>query len=834
MRRFDFLLYGVATAAILTVGGQAMAQTAKVASSTDALEEVVVTGRAGSAEQRRANVSYAITTLSADRLRLSAPVSTAEVFKSVPGFWVESTGGEASNNVRSRGIPTDGYSSVTIQEDGLTIQHDGGLGYLNADQSFRLDETIGKVEAVRGGPASIFASNAPGGIVNFITKKPGDKAEGIAKIEGGDYGRFRGDFYYGAPIANGWAVSVGGFYRADDGVRTPGFTQNQGGQIRAGLSREFAGGQFSINVKHIDDKVGFLLPVPLTFDGKGEVTGVPGFDPNYGTLAGPDTQTMTFRNVNGPYAWDLTRGTDLNLTQVTANLDLDIGAGWTLKNIGRYRTSETLRNGLFPTGSVDTATSRIASYLGSARALYPTATGVIFRYAASGQSFDPVNQNGNGLVINGNLLSVQVPHDEFADDLRLTRKFNLGGQTHDVAFGGYFAKYNYKFIRYMSTALLEVRDQARRLDALAVNASGAVVGSITENGILRYGSLFDNAAVDDRAWAFYASDEWQITPALRLDAGLRHDSVKYTGTVEGKQTVDLGVPGTFADNQVITGTGQFTPINRNFSNTSFTFGANYQLMDRLGVFARYTDTARIPSSSDFQGSPGDALRTDAPITPIQMAEGGVKFQSDMIDIFATAFWTRYKNLRFTDNVFDNKTLTFVTRSAFGGTQTPGVELETVVRPVNWFDVTLNASYQDPQYRDFVFTENVGGQPVQRSFSGKQLIRVPKTSLRAIPGVNLLGDSVRAELVVEYFSLRYADTANSQSLPDYTMLGVNLRWNVSDRIGLSANATNLTNEIGLTEGNPRAGQFVSGDAGAKYFTARPEFGRTFRVAASYRF
>ena len=131
--------------------------------TADALEEVVVTGRVGTRALTKSELSFAATTIDADRLRFIAPLSTAEVFKSVPGFWVEASGGEASNNVRSRGIPTDGYSSVTIQEDGLTIQHDGGLGWLNADQSFRMDETIARVEAVRGGPSAIFAANSPGG-----------------------------------------------------------------------------------------------------------------------------------------------------------------------------------------------------------------------------------------------------------------------------------------------------------------------------------------------------------------------------------------------------------------------------------------------------------------------------------------------------------------------------------------------------------------------------------------------------------------------------------------------------------------------------------------------
>jgi catecholate siderophore receptor len=62
----------------------------------------------------------------------------------------------------------------------------------------------------------------------------------------------------------------------------------------------------------------------------------------------------------------------------------------------------------------------------------------------------------------------------------------------------------------------------------------------------------------------------------------------------------------------------------------------------------------------------------------------------------------------------------------------------------------------------------------------------------------------------------------------------VRWNVTDQITLYGYGTNLTNEIGLTEGNPRAGQFISGEVGSRYYLARPELGRTFKAAVLYRF
>jgi outer membrane receptor protein involved in Fe transport len=832
MRLSVTLLGGVAAVALCAGASPSHAAPADRVDSQ--VDELIVTGRAGALDRRRVEASYAVTTLDAAALRLQAPMSTAEVFKAIPGFWVEASGGEASNNVRTRGIPTDGYSSVTIQEDGLTIQHDGGLGWLNADQSFRLDETIGRVEAVRGGPASIFASNSPGGTVNFITRKAGGTAEGLVKATVGDYGMYRADFWYGAPLGDGWGLTLGGFYRSDEGVRSPGFTQNKGGQVRIGLSKAFETGRLDVNIKHIADNVGFLLPVPLTFDDKQEPKGVPGFDATYGTLAGPDNRLVSFRNVSGPFAFDLGKGTDVSLTAITVRLDLEVGAGWRLQNTGRYRTSDIVRNGLFPTGNIETATGRLNGLRNAALAAFPGAVDVQYRYATSGAAFDPVTANGNGLVVSGNLLSVSVPLNEFTNDLRLVRMFEFAGQTHDIAVGAYVSDYSYDYDRYMATSNLEVRDQARRLDIVAVNAAGGIAGRVTENGILRYGSLFDNAAIDARVFAVYASDEWQVTPQLRIDAGVRQERIDFSGSVEGKQTVDLGVAGTLADNQVITGTGAFTPIDRAYSGLSWTLGANYQFEDRLGVFARYTDTVRLPAPSEFQGSPGDALRTDIKKTPVQMMEAGLKWRTDVFDLYTTAFQTRFENIRFNDNVFNSATNSFTTRVAYGSTMTTGIEIEGVLKPMESWDVAGAVSWQSPEYDSFRFTENVGGVPTVRDFAGNQLIRVPKVGVRLVPGVNLMDGAVRLELPVEYYSKRYADVANSQSLAAYTVINLNARWNVSDRMAVSLAGVNLTNVIGLTEGNPRAGQFISGDAGARYYLARPILGTSWRAALTYRF
>jgi outer membrane receptor protein involved in Fe transport len=94
--------------------------------------------------------------------------------------------------------------------------------------------------------------------------------------------------------------------------------------------------------------------------------------------------------------------------------------------------------------------------------------------------------------------------------------------------------------------------------------------------------------------------------------------------------------------------------------------------------------------------------------------------------------------------------------------------------------------------------------------------------------------LRLEGDLQYYGKRFSDAANSLIIPDYFLLNAQVRYNITDDLTVYAYGTNLTNEIGLTEGNPRAGQFVSGEAGAKYYLGRPELGRAFRMAVLYRF
>ncbi|SDA33321.1 TonB-dependent receptor [Sphingomonas sp. NFR15] len=786
-------------------------------------DDIIVTGRAGTEDRTKAQMSYSVTRISEEALRLQAPTSVTEALKSVPGFWVESSGGEASGNVRARGVPVDGFGSIQLLEDGIPVQHDPALGYLNADQVFRLDETIERIEVVRGGPASLFYSNAPAGAVNFIPRQVGDHAEGLAKLTLGADSQYRMDFWAGAPIGE-WKLAVGGFYRSEGGVRDPGFTANRGGQIRATVSREWERAKFSLDVKRLDDIVGFYTGIPMRTYADGKIRAVPGFSGNYGTVAGPETERIKMIEGDGSiYDFDNSVGTQVKRTQITGKFEFEPWDDWKISNTSRYNDSKTQRNGVYP-NSLLSASSLLASQAGLL-AQAPGASALQLRYTTTpGQTFDTANQNGNGLVIIGGLRGLTLPVKEFMSDTRVSHRFNMGSTTHDITFGYYFAHIDEDFSRYSSTALLDVRDNARLLDLVAVDAAGNVVKTFTDHGIYKYGYEWEDARGEQTTNALYLADEWQITPKLRLDGGVRWETMTARGTVGLKKTVNLGTPAT---SSIITGSGVYANYDDTFSHATWTVGVDYQFTRGAGMFARFTAANRMPSLGNYITS-----ASAKPITQtMDLGEIGLKYSSPLVQLYATGFWTKYNNVSFTNYRFDLNTGASVTEALFADTQTFGVELEGTVRPVRWFDLSGTATLQDPKYKGLTYVDAAGKS---FDYDGNRLIRVPTVSLRLVPGVNLLDGRFRLQASWEYEGGRYVDTANSVKLPAYATVNISTRFDVSSRLSLYGYIDNVNNSLGLTEGNPRAGEVQNGDAGANTFIARPLIGRNFRMAVMYRF
>src|ERR1700730_7075980 len=184
------------------------------------LSEIVVPATAGGEGIERQKASFATSTLSSDDIHQLAAVNTAGLLQGIPGVTVASTGGEQGNNLFVRGFPSSGDAPyVTFQLAGSAVYDPPTVGWFGNADVIRIDEMVGHVETVRGGPAQVLSNGQVGLTVNVLPKTGTDVYHGVGSISSTDYGKKRFDAQVSGPLGENTFFSVGGFYQNGDNVR---------------------------------------------------------------------------------------------------------------------------------------------------------------------------------------------------------------------------------------------------------------------------------------------------------------------------------------------------------------------------------------------------------------------------------------------------------------------------------------------------------------------------------------------------------------------------------------------------------------------------------------
>jgi outer membrane receptor protein involved in Fe transport len=765
------------------------------------LEALVVTGTA--TETRKVEATYSVTNLSDIQITEKAPQSTAELLEVVPGFYVESSGGQGGNNVWARGIPQDGGT----------------------------DETVRTLEAVRGGSASIFASNAPGGIINFVSKTGGEELAGVAKLTLGDYSLVRTDLNYGGPLGEDWRFNVGGFYRFDRGVRDPGFPANRGGQLKLNLTRLLDNGYVRVNARYMNDRNIFYLPVPL--QNPDDPTDIPGFDANYGTLTSNDVARVKIPTpvpVAGGGNTGISGILDLNLKEgmhpvyqsVGAEGYFDLGNGWSVKDAFRRMTADVQFNAIFSVFNPVDATT-----FGEDKAAELGGADFRYSYTNSDATFNPSSANGNGLVVASGWWTVTKPLSNFVNNFQISKQ-SLGEIDNEFTLGFYFSNYSADEFWLFNNVLQEVRDAPRLLELDILDAGGDVLTKATNNGFTKYGDLYVNHSGDVNLYALYAQDTWKPDEHWTIDIGGRYEFMDVNGSVENVEEFDLGLEGTVVGSSMDFGNGSFRAYDWDFDDVAYSLGVGYMFNDQVGVFGRWTDGFRMPDFEQwiFSSEQGE-------IEDVKQAEVGFKYGSPTLGVFATGFWSQLTDVQFSDEVLVDGDL--VTALRFADTQNIGAETEIVWVPTPAFEASWTGTIQNPELTSLRLDPSFPGTlPPELDFDGNQIRRLPKiiSAFKLSYRFPARAGNLKLWGTWGYIDDRFVDDANNVTLPSYSRFDAGLSFDISPRVSVLIAGNNLTNSIGLTEGNPRVGQVVGSTQ--DIFLARPILGANGRASISYAF
>jgi iron complex outermembrane recepter protein len=509
------------------------AQQQSPAQAEGVLDEVVVTGTTSSSRTVLTS-SVALTVATREDLERKAPRSTAQALEMVPGIFVEASGGEVSNNFSVRGLAGGGQQFIQLSEDSLPVFYTDAL----SDTILKQELSIDRMEAVRGGTSGVLTVNGAGATINFITRKPTDVPQASVQLTGSSFNTKRVDGYFSVPLGEDWAVSAGGFYRSSDSVRDTGFTADEGGILRASILRKFDGGRLILNVKAVDDRNTFLLPIPLRNSRDPE--SIPGLSATDGTLIGPDVARFTARTT--PTTGSTSRNIDLRddgvHTKATAfgyDFEQDVAEQFEVFARGRYTDFDNHFNSnfSFDNAGLQPAVDRLNPALRSDTALllsrFPGTTPAL-RVVSTGEILSAPAQlnalNGNGLVAENVTANNRARVYEFASDTGVRWE----SERNSLTLGAlYFHSNRYNDNVGASTYLSDVRDNSRRLDVVALNPVGQVVGSLTENSLINYGAFgegISRSRLD--SISIYVNDELRATDKLRIDAGVRYENNDYT------------------------------------------------------------------------------------------------------------------------------------------------------------------------------------------------------------------------------------------------------------------------------------------------------------------
>jgi iron complex outermembrane recepter protein len=752
------------------------------------VEEVVVTGTAV-AERTKFDSSVAISTFDAEDIAQQSPASSADLISAVPGFWVESTSGTTQGNVFARGIIQDGgYRYVGLMEDGIPLYPVFELSFYNPDQFVRVDETIERVEALRGGTAPIFVPGAVGGTVNFVTRAPTDVPQAVFKAAVTDYS-YRSDIAWSSPLGDDWGIALGGYYRRSDGVRDPGYPADEGGQFRLNLARKLERGNFQVFAKYIDDSSLFVVPIPLTGSGS---------DPRVPTGADPGTYSLHSSDLAraglppsadevGLRGSNLEDGIHPELVTVGSKLNWEFNEVLSLSNALRYTDGSVRFDGIF-SGAAPVTGTEYAARRGVAPNYTVLATGQ--PYAAT----QLVQFDHGHWVVNKDYKALQ-------DDLRL----NFALDSHALTLGWYFADYSMRDRWSLGNLLLmDVSDQPRRL---------SLPGVTDPSGFTRYSSFNLKADYDAKTYSAYAADEWQITDALRIDIGVRYDDEQIDGNISNASNVDLdGNPATPWDNSTSLAGSSFRHVSESFDHFGYSAGFNYELTQSQAAFGHYTNAAKLPHFDDVR----NGVLTKDEVTNIEL---GYKVALPTMALFATLFQTEFDNVPFTDILANGQTI--VRRAK---TRARGIELEGELLPLDALSIRFSITRMDPEYRDFT------GSRVDNT--GNTIRRIPKVMARITPTFMFMEDRGRLYATYSYVGERFSNDENTIKLPSYHKLDAGVMFDVGESWTFQLSGDNLTDEVGLSEGNPRTD--VGAEGAGTIYMARPLFGRSYMGAVTFRY
>ena len=646
----------MSSAAILAVAAApAFAQTA----AADEPAEIVVTAQKRS--ERLQDIPVAVSVVGADQLSRQAVLNLENAQYLVPSLNFRKSGTTINQSLYIRGVGTATFSlagepSISTVLDGVVLARAG--------EAFSDLVDIERIEVLRGPQGTLFGKNASAGVVNIITKRPGDTLGGYAE--------------------GGWFFGNGNEYRVRGSIDLP---------IAEGVRSRWTAfyGNYEGNI----------------FNNAANVNRrVNGYD-RYGIrgVVEADLGEATKITVIGDYR----RANDDCCAEVIGDQPAG-AAGLALAGINfQGDRTRTIRQNLITRTEEESygLSMQVDAEVGNST----------FTSITAWRRYDN-NEIRDGDWFDGPVAGQAQLHDlgpqtgtTLSQELRLT---SATDQFFSYVLGGFFSRAVTE-----RTFTRNVTRCGAAPNPVALVACGSPGAAATENvsGTATFGSAFDN-------YALFGQGLLNFTDRLKGIVGARftvdelsvfHSRVA-TPNIGGlpgiQRNFDQGVYDTslFGANNGNPLASNGTPFRAKTGATNFSgkLGLQYEFSDAVNSYASYTRGYKGPAFNTFFNLNATGTNSIAPEIA-DSYEIGLKntlFGGKLV-LNLAAYYAQYRN--FQANIPDLVAGVPVTRfTNAGNVSTRGVEADFLLRPVKDLNISGGVAYTDAQVDKFL---EIPGQPV---------------------------------------------------------------------------------------------------------------------------
>ena len=782
----------LATVALYAMPGAALAQSAPAdAAGASSSDEIVVTAR--KREESLQDVPISVQAFSSAALEQAGIKDFSEIAYRVPGLKL-SAERAVDTELFIRGIGSDIQGAGADGAVGIFV--DGA--YMSRGTGSLLDlYDLERVEVLKGPQALRFGKSVAGGLINYVTKKPGDEFEGRFEATYGNYDKLDVAASVRGPVSDTLGLGLIVSSRMHDGYAKNtrgGDEEDQNTQSVRGQLRWQPSATLDINLsadytRHRDGARWVDVIVP---GDSHEVTYNSFFAPPIASLPG-----FVLPNRNAPFqsakrregAHNFTGYQNSDMYGVTGSVDWEVSDSFSVALQTAWRDSSLAARedggGMFFDFAIDPATNApdvtpaMLAGLGTYLATVPDS------YFDSGKAEDV---------------------KQFSQELRL--RWDNGGALR-LEGGVYYLRE--KIRRAEDVNFLFADFQAITEFAFAMEYGGTPASPFPGSNHTVTTSNNDNIGI-------FGEVSYDLSDQLTFDAGLRYayDRKNYSNNRSGESFEGAPVNFTVSD-------------KRSWDAWLPSATLRFEPNDDVTLYARYAKGYKPGGwTGEDANTPAEALVSFEPETADSFELGAkVALANRRIFINAAGYYTLYDNLQTNQFLSPGPGMppdNFVF-NAENGTRAYGLELDIQARITDTFSISGNYAYSRCNFTGELIIDDDG-----TDLDGNTCRRTPKHAF----GVSANLDQPVSDSIVltagsdfQYTGANFYDNPNTPILKFDSEILLNARIGVRDtdsKWELTAWAKNLTNELNYTS---KLDLF-----GTIYGTYIPP--RTYGVTARFRF